>query len=138
MREIGFLTLPSNIKDLPRFIACASDAARGLGFKPERVGQVELAVEEAVANICRYGGGFVPIELSCLTEKGVFAVQISDGGRPFDPTAAPAPDLKADIASRPVGGLGIHLIRKVCDDVQYRRDGGRNILRLVFRQAQAA
>ena len=131
-------TLPSDIKNLPRFIACVSDAARGLGFRPERVGQVELVVEEAIVNICRHGGAAVSIELVCMADEGAFVVQISDSGRPFDPTTAPAPDLKADIASRPIGGLGIHLIKNICDDVQYRREGGRNILRLVFRQVQAA
>lgn len=132
------LTLPSDIKNLPHFIACVSKTARGLGFNTERVGQVELAVEEAIANICRHGGATVPIELICMEDAGVFVLQISDSGRPFDPTTAPAPDLKADIASRPIGGLGVHLIKNVCDDVQYCREGGRNILRLVFKQVRAA
>ena len=134
MRKIASVALPPALDNLPRFIACVSQAARGQGLG-ERVGQVELAVEEAVTNICKYGGapGAAEVEIVCLAGPAVLVVEISDRGRPFDMTVWPAPDVKADVAQRPIGGLGVFLIKKVTDAVEYRREGGRNVLRLTFR-----
>ena len=58
-------------------------------------------------------------------------VEIEDDGRPFDPTVAPPPDLAAPLQQRRAGGLGIHLVRSLVDDVTYRRDAGKNIVTLV-------
>jgi anti-sigma regulatory factor (Ser/Thr protein kinase) len=51
-----------------------------------------------------------------------------DNGIPFDPHDAPAPNLDAPIEERTPGGLGVHLVKATMDDVQYRRDGDRNVL----------
>ena len=56
--------------------------------------------------------------------------EIIDNGRAFDPTAAPAPDLSLPLEQRDPGGLGIHLMRRMIDRVEYRRAGGENRLRL--------
>ncbi len=63
---------------------------------------------------------------------------IIDRGRPFNMLEAPTPDLCADIESRQVGGLGIHFIRAIMDDVRYVRRGGCNILTLVHHQTPPA
>ncbi len=58
-------------------------------------------------------------------------IEIIDWGLPFDPLSKPVPDIKAPAQERTIGGLGIYLIRKVMDEVKYRRDAGRNILTLI-------
>jgi len=55
---------------------------------------------------------------------------VIDNGHPFDPTAAPEPDLSLPLERRRPGGLGIHLMRSMMDRVHYRRSDGSNILRL--------
>ena len=60
---------------------------------------------------------------------------IADDGRPFDPlTEAPEPDLESAIEDRPIGGLGVHLVRTMMDEVRYRREEGKNRLTLVKRR----
>ncbi len=96
--------------------------------------QLELAVEEAVVNICLYAYEVPPGELLvriCPGEKS-FVVELVDEGVPFDPLAVDEPDLRAAVEERAVGGLGIFLVRRVMDEVAYHRDGARNVLRLVI------
>ena len=60
-----------------------------------------------------------------------------DNGRPFDPlNDAPEPDLDSGVADRAVGGLGVHLVRTMMDEMRYRRDRGRNHLTLVKERAK--
>ena len=59
-----------------------------------------------------------------------FAAEVTDNGHPFDPTAAPDPDLSLPLEQRDPGGLGIHLMRQMMDRLHYQRRDGRNILRL--------
>jgi len=124
----------AELKALRGFVDCASTAAGGLGFAPERLLEIELVVEEALTNVCKYSGlgRAAAVEVACFEGEGVFAVEVSDDGKPFDPTALPAPDLAAPLERKPIGGLGVHLIRKLCDKVSYRREGERNVLRLEF------
>ena len=56
-----------------------------------------------------------------------------DNGVPFDFGSLSDPDLDSDIVERPIGGLGVFLIRKMMDEVKHRRDGKRNILTLTAR-----
>jgi anti-sigma regulatory factor (Ser/Thr protein kinase) len=58
------------------------------------------------------------------------AVEVEDDGRPFDPLQVPPPDLTLSLEQRPIGGLGIHLIRNLMDEVSYARRDGRNVLKM--------
>ena len=66
-------------------------------------------------------------------DAGTVVVQVEDEGRPFNPLEAPPVDLDAPIEGRPIGGLGIHLIRSLMDAIEYRHEDGRNVL--VMRKA---
>jgi len=107
---------------------------------PGVAGQLCLVLEELLANLVRHGiDGVPPPEppgyhhaVVSLARCGntVMAV-FEDSGRPFDPLALPEPDLSADLEDRPVGGLGIHLMRALMDSVAYARAAGHNRLTLV-------
>lgn len=98
----------------------------------ERRNDVELAVEEIVANLIRHAypeTGAGPVQVTCRpADPAVFAVEFRDRGAPFDATSAPDPDLPDDIAERQIGGLGIYLLKQVTDALHYCRKGGENIL----------
>jgi serine/threonine-protein kinase RsbW/sigma-B regulation protein RsbU (phosphoserine phosphatase) len=92
---------------------------------------LELAVEEMALNVMKHafdGAGPHTFHLDVGVEDGTVVLRIEDTGRPFDPLAAPAPSLSASLDDRPVGGLGVHLVRRLVPDLAYRRHEGRNIL----------
>ncbi len=94
-----------------------------------------LAVDEAVTNIIRHGYGEHAegtIEVEAAQEDSTLVIRVRDHAPHFDPTAAPAPDLSVPVARRPLGGLGIFMIRQSVDAVSYRPlPGGGNELTLV-------
>jgi len=127
-------SFPAEVESVRRAVELVSGFASTLALDAVRVGHLELAVEEAAANVCRYaypaGGGHLIVRSWCDAQRVV--VEVEDEGLPFDPTAAPEPDLDSDLAARPIGGLGVHMIREVMDEVSYRRDGDRNILTMAI------
>ena len=127
---------PATVDAVPDIIALIAGAAGAWGLHPRRLMQLELAVEEAVVNICLYAYEVPPGELLVRIEPGEsrFVVELIDEGVPFDPLAVEDPDMRAGVADRPIGGLGIFLVRRVMDEVAYLRDGSRNILKLVIRR----
>jgi serine/threonine-protein kinase RsbW len=95
--------------------------------------RLTLALDEAVSNVIRHGltdGTDRPISVGVRVAGGMVTATVEDHGFPFDPNDAPAPNLDAPIEERTPGGLGVHLVKATMDDVQYRRDGDRNVLTL--------
>ena len=86
--------------------------------------EVQMAVDEACTNIMKYAyaGGEGIVSISCGLDGSDFIITIRDKGRPFDPSSVPSPDLEADWEKRQVGGLGMHLMRKLMDEVSYNFD----------------
>jgi len=113
-----------------------SECAREHGFDQKKIGKIELALEEALGNICNYSYSEEPgnAEVSCKQDNRRFIIEIVDSGIPFDMTSLPAPDLTPNIEERKIGGLGIFLIKKMVDEVKYRREGNFNILKLTIKR----
>jgi serine/threonine-protein kinase RsbW len=126
----------AKVDAIPDVIALIAGEAGAWGLHPQRLMQLELAVEEAVVNICLYAYEVPPGELLVRIEPGEsrFVVELIDEGVPFDPLAVDEPDMRAGVADRAIGGLGIFLVRRVMDEVAYLRDGSRNVLKLVIRR----
>ena len=107
------------------------------GVDASQVGRLQLALEEAVTNTIDYGlpvGGTYEIDIRGTVEDGVVEVTVEDDGVAYDPlTDAPAfdPDQKMD--DRRIGGIGVHLVRTLMDDVKYLRVGERNRLTMRIR-----
>ncbi len=96
--------------------------------------ELTLAVEEAVANIIIHGyhGQKGIITLFVLPTESSVEILLQDDAPPFDPTSVPPPKLDLPLDERPLGGLGVHLIRNHADHMTYQRtDSGLNELRLV-------
>jgi len=89
-----------------------------------------LVFEEVLVNVVEhaYVGRAGSIEIRVERETDQLRLVVVDRGKPFDPLSREAPDLDAPMAERPVGGLGIHLIRTICDELEYRREQESNIL----------
>jgi serine/threonine-protein kinase RsbW len=113
-------------------LAFVAGLAEKAGVAAERGSRIELAVEEWFVNLCRhaYGERGGVIEVKVLAGRGDFLVEIADDGPQFDPTAASDPNVAAPLAEREPGGLGLLLIRRMVDEIRYRREVERNILTL--------
>ena len=78
------------------------------------------------------------IKITGREQNDALVVTLTDDGRAFNPFAdAPQPDLSADVAARKVGGLGVHLVRELIDEVAYQRRDAMNIVTLVQHRAAA-
>jgi anti-sigma regulatory factor (Ser/Thr protein kinase) len=127
------MTLLAQLESLPQGIAFVAACATAEGFQPARVAAIELAVEEALVNICQhaYGADTGEVEIRCTRDETQhLLIELIDAGKPCNILTVPTPDLTLDVARRQVGGLGIPLIRAMVDRVTYQRVGNRNILQL--------
>lgn len=132
------IKLPAHLSNLEKWITPICEFLKGDGLCQRNVAHIELALEEALVNVCRYAyqPGQGDIEVRCQMQDDCrYLIEIVDSGVPFDACALPTPELKACIAERKVGGLGVHLMRTMADEMTYRREGGYNILSLIFQSA---
>ena len=93
--------------------------------------ELQLAIEEHLTNVVSYAfddEATHPIVMRLVLQDATLRIEVEDDGRPFNPIAHPAPDLTLPIDQRPIGGMGIHMIRKSVDDLEYRRERDRNVL----------
>lgn len=103
--------------------------SRGAG--PDILYVSRLVIEELVSNTIKYGyddTGTHEIHIDARIENNTWVMEISDDGRPFNPLDAPEPDTSLPAEKRPIGGLGIFLVRNMTDSVKYERRGDRNIV----------
>jgi sigma-B regulation protein RsbU (phosphoserine phosphatase) len=99
-----------------------------IGMERKALKKYEVAAEEAIVNILHYSQAN-DIEIVLSSQDSAFTIQLIDDGLPFDPTEH-TPNNKT-IDERQIGGMGIHLIRQIVDEMHYERKKGKNILRMV-------
>lgn len=129
-----------NIKKLSDF---AESCLRRLKCPEENIISFKIAIDEAAANVCGYAypdGKTGTVTLKCLYErkKHRYSVTVSDSGVPFNPVLAPKAKLDGTAEERKMGGLGIHIIKELTDDVRYRYSGGKNILTMSVKDKKAS
>jgi anti-sigma regulatory factor (Ser/Thr protein kinase) len=136
MLPMTSIKLPAMIAHLEKLLGFVSEHAKEQGFTSDMLKKMELASEEALVNVFKYA---YPdkhdgeVEVSCgLDDDTRFVIEITDSGTPFNPLSLSEPNLTEDVSERPIGGLGIHLIKKMMDEVEYRREGEKNILTLII------
>jgi anti-sigma regulatory factor (Ser/Thr protein kinase) len=92
---------------------------------------VTLALDEVITNTISYGyNDQVPheIRVRLTLANSRLSAEVEDDARPFNPLTVPQPDLTSPLETRSVGGLGVHLMRSLMDQVDYRRESGKNHL----------
>lgn len=128
------LILHNDIQQIPQLAVFVEKVARLARLNKAVAMTLNLALEEAVSNVILYAypsgaDGLVDIEADISPDSLVFI--LSDSGKPFDPTAAPDADVTLSAEERPIGGLGIFLVRSIMDEVRYERVDGRNIFTMI-------
>jgi anti-sigma regulatory factor (Ser/Thr protein kinase) len=121
-------TLPAAADQLPALLDAIEAWLDEAGVPTGQSAPLMIAFDEVLSNIIKYGGG--TIELNISLADGRFTTMIADDGPPFDPLALEAPDTGLDIDDRAIGGLGIHLVREMMDELGYAYENGQN--RLTF------
>jgi serine/threonine-protein kinase RsbW len=135
---IAQLHLKTQLAELARLAGETSRLGAAHHLKEEFIAHLNLVLEEVVSNIIRHGyrgreDGEVSLALGFAPEA--ITVTVEDQGTPFNPLGLPDPDLTVPLEEREVGGLGVYLVRKLTDELDYRSEGGKNILRMVIRIA---
>jgi anti-sigma regulatory factor (Ser/Thr protein kinase) len=126
MRTVQFTAKFEFLDEIREFVG---EIARAGGFNDRDVYNIQLATDEAASNIIEHAYEEVSdglLEISCGVKGSSITIVLVDHGESFDPSDVPAPDLKADLSERKIGGLGIFLMRKLMDEVQYEAEPGKN------------
>ena len=131
-----FALLRNDLAELQRLNQLVTEFAEHHGLPSELVFRVTLVLEEIITNVISYGyedemEHEISVRLSW--EDPDMKIEVEDDGRPFNPLEAPPPDMVKPLAERPVGGLGIHLVREMMDKLVYRRENDKNLLVLKTR-----
>ncbi|MGB3903698.1 MAG: ATP-binding protein [Anaerolineae bacterium] len=131
-------SFPGRFDSLAAIGEYVTRAAEAAGLDARSVQGVELAVDEACSNIIEhaYGGeGRGDIEVTYRIDGDGLTVLLRDYGQPFDPDRVPEPDLQAPLEDRDAGGLGLHFIRQLMDEVRFEFTAGSgNVLTMVKRR----
>lgn len=125
------INLDGELSELGKLARGLEQFSEAHNLPSKLVFQINLALDELVTNAITHasdGRGNHHIVIGCRITGDIITVKMEDDGAYFNPLTRPEPDVDLDIDSRPVGGLGIHLVRKLMDTVEYRREGYLNIL----------
>jgi anti-sigma regulatory factor (Ser/Thr protein kinase) len=131
----SFLVLRNDADEFARMTQWILRVCQAAGLATKTAFAVQLCLEEAVTNIVEHGEGdarATEIVASVARDHADVVLTVEDDGGPFDSTKVAAPQPRRTLDDSPVGGLGIHLMRQFASGVEYRRESGRNHLRLTF------
>ncbi|NQS90508.1 ATP-binding protein [Patescibacteria group bacterium] len=127
------IALKVSLENLKKVSSFVHKWAKKASLSDHSEKELFLAVEEAYVNIVKYAypepSGKVTVY--CYMDKDTLTLKIKDEGIPFNPLEFPQPYLASHLEEREVGGLGVFLIRRLVDNVEYKRQGKYNVLTLV-------
>lgn len=127
------ITLPNDVQEVPKLAAFVDEVCEALDIGMATAMQLNLAMEEAVVNVMDYAypvGTYGDVTILAHANDDCLEFVISDTGTPFDPTQKEEVDTTLSVEERRIGGLGIHLVRKIMDSISYERVDGKNVLSL--------
>ena len=129
------LKVKADTAELDKVMSFTDGILEELGCSPKAQMQIDVAVEEIFVNIASYaypeGGGEAVISVE--GDPAGVVITFEDEGVQYDPLKNEDPDITLSAEERPVGGLGIFMVKKTMDDVSYEYKDGRN--RLTIRKS---
>ncbi|MFB0535843.1 MAG: ATP-binding protein [Anaerolineae bacterium] len=139
MDEPLCLRIAADLKNLATIRRFVEGAAKSGDGNPQAITDMLIAMNEAATNIIVHGYQGQPgiIEVEVAYDKDALVVCLRDQAPTFDPTSAPVPDVTLSLEQRPFGGMGIHMMRQLSDELTYRTTpDGRNELVLTKKGAR--
>jgi anti-sigma regulatory factor (Ser/Thr protein kinase) len=131
MQRQQTISITRGLEDLPRVMAAVDEFCESISASRQDAHSLRLAIEEAVSNVLQHGYGGLPrpVNLSMeTTQPGRVRAVVTDRAPPFNPLSRPEVDTGQPLEERPIGGLGVHLVKKLMDAIHYERRDGQNIL----------
>ena len=128
------LKLKNDREELERIVDAVEEIAAQDAWPEDLLFKINLVLEEIGLNIIDYAfeNGSHEFEINVTSDAEAVTIEAIDDGRPFDPLReTPEPDLDAPLDCRPVGGLGVYLVRTLMDRSDYQRIDGKNCLTVV-------
>ena len=129
MAELHVEARTENLKKVQAFIGEILEAHN---CPPKIQVQLDIAVEELFVNIAHYaypsGAGEAVIRVETREDPSQVSITFIDSGSPYNPLAKPDPDVTLSAEDRPIGGLGIYMVKKSMDAVHYEYRDGQNVL----------
>lgn len=125
------ITLKNHLSELERLTAFLDEVIEELELDMGLGMSIQLALEEAVANVIMYAyptDNEQDFTVKVLRDTRGLSFWLLDHGTPFDPTVLPDADVTLSAEERPIGGLGVFLVRQIMDEVSYARIGDENQL----------
>ena len=126
------IRIPAKTEYLDQVLEFVRAQLKTIGCTYKSIIQMEIAVEEIFVNIANYSygeeTGIATISVETSDDPYCAEVTFSDSGIPYNPLAKPDPNISLGIKERPIGGLGIYMVKKSMDDVKYNYKDGQNIL----------
>ena len=127
------IILTNDISEISKLNEFVEEIGNEFSLTPDVVFNVNLVLEEAIVNVINYAypkEKHESIYLSAQLHESSIVFVLTDTGMQFDPTKAPEADITLSLEDRPIGGLGIFLIRQIMNAVSYERIDGKNVLTL--------
>ena len=130
MSQKASITIANRRVEIERAAELIETFGSSHGLSAEVIFKLNLALDEVVTNIIAYAFDDETdrqIDITVTLDDEIISIRVEDDGLAFNPLDAPVPDLKLGIDDRPIGGLGVHIVRSVMDALEYHRESGRNI-----------
>jgi anti-sigma regulatory factor (Ser/Thr protein kinase) len=127
------VSLINQPKEKQKLLQALQKFARDHRLPAKVLQAADLSLEEYLTNVMNYGFDDTHVhEILVRLEivNGDFQIEVEDDGKAFNPLEYPEPNLSLPLSERPIGGLGIHLIKNFMDELGYRREGGRNVFQM--------
>ena len=130
-KKVYSFELKNDVSELDFLCRQCEKIGRSIGVSDKSIFEMNLALDELFTNIISYGfkdHQEHTIKINIKVEDDMLDMRIEDDGIPFNPIESRTPDFQCGIEECKIGGLGIHLIKKLMGDIQYRRIGDKNVL----------
>ena len=129
------ITLPATLENIDTVMDFVTEQLEKMGCSMKIQMQFSIAVDELFANIAHYAygekEGTATVRVEAIDNGARAKVTFIDQGMPYDPLAKEDPDITLSADERPIGGLGIYMVKKSMDEMAYRYENGSNILSII-------
>ena len=124
------MRVPPDVAALPEVAAKLAVLGAANRVPEDVLQQLDIAVDELLANVIEHGRPGVDIELQIWIDGEAVTIEIVDAGPSFNPFSRPPPDTGASLDDRVPGGLGVHFVRSLMDQYEWHRRDNRNVTRI--------